>query len=426
MTDQVYIAGMGVCSALGNDVPALTEALLKGDSAISLMNENESNKNLEPALRLGAFIEGFSLSNELKKLSSLPQDILKNAELMLKRAPLSLQTSVISVLQAWLDAQLDTKPVSPERIAVVVACDTAFQNYNYQIYETFKRSPKFVSPRYVLQGMATDPMAAVSELLNIRGEGFSLHGASASGNVALVKAAQLLRLDEVDVCIVVGCMSELSPVALQGFFQAGALGGSSSWERPCKSCRPFDRDRDGFIYGQGSGCIVLENNSHRKKAMATVCGSSMCLDANRMADPNADGEARAMNQALSQARLSPHEIDYINAHGSASALGDSTEVEAIKIVFGESRKHCWINSSKSLLGHCLFSAGVIEVITTVIQMSTGFLHANLNLVNPIDDNCRFCPQDAIDICIETAVSNSFGFGGINTSIVIGKGDFRAI
>jgi malonyl-ACP decarboxylase len=273
--------------------------------------------------------------------------------------------------------------------------------------------------------MDTDHVGTVSEIFKIQGEGFTVGGSSASGNLAIIKGHQLIQLELVEACLVIGALADLSPLELQGFYNVGAMGGKRYRDQPAQACRPFDRDHEGFIYGQAGGCLVLESFASARKrgipVLAEIVGASLLLDANRLPNPREEGEVRVMEAALAQAKVKPGQIDYLNAHGTSSPLGDETEVKAIKRVFKENLPGLWINSTKGLTGHCLTAAGVIESIAVIIQMQQGFVHPNLNLENPIDSQCRFSRKESNRVSIDISMSNSFGFGGINTCLIFKKG-----
>jgi malonyl-ACP decarboxylase len=305
---------------------------------------------------------------------------------------------------------------------LIVAGQNSTQNYQYNLIPKYKENPEYLSPRYALEFLETNQVGILSELFGIKGEGFVIGGASATGNVGLIKACQSIRSGLVEVCLVVGVIADLSPMDIQGFINIGAMGGKKFINHPEKACRPFDYQHEGFIYGQAGACIILESESSAYKRgvplLAEIKGSSFNLDGNSSADPNVDGEIIVMIRALEQSGFSPSEIDYLNTHGSSSPLGDETEAEAICHVFGNHINNMWINATKGLIGHCLYSAGIAEVLATVLQMEKGFLHPNKNLDKPINDELKFCGAKAINHKINIAMSNSFGFGGINTSIVL--------
>ncbi len=225
--------------------------------------------------------------------------------------------------------------------------------------------------------------------------------------------------------MVVGAMADISPMELQGFYNIGAMGGKRFQNQPEKSCRPFDKDHEGFIYGQSAGCLILESAESviRRHAIAhaEILGGVLLLDGNRLSDSNEEGETRVMQAALKYSNNNIDQVDYINTHGSSSPLGDKVELKAIRNVFQDDVSRIWLNSTKSLTGHCLYSAGIIETIASVLQMENGYIHPNLNLDNPIDSECRLNGLKSVEADINIAMNNSFGFGGINSSIIIRKG-----
>jgi malonyl-ACP decarboxylase len=412
----IIVTGMGALTTFGAGVGTLARALRAGRSGIT-RPQQPALASLAAAGELGAF----PLATALRGLPGGPEALLEKARRSTLRVPRSIECSVFSAVEAWVDAGLHAAPVPPERIGLVVAGSNISQRYHYETAQKFVTGPEYLDPRYAIRFLDTDHVGVISELLGIRGEGFTVGGASASGNVAIAKGWQLLRLGEVDACLVVGPLADLSPVELQALRHLGALSEGGGRE-PAEVCRPFDTRRDGFVLGQGTGCLVLERRepalARGASARAEIAGASLVLSASHSPAPDLPGEAAAMRRALAQAGVSPGEVGYLNAHATSSIAGDEVEVQAIREVFGGHLQRLWINSTKGLLGHCLFSAGVVECIATIIQMREGFLHPNANLVEPLDGECRFCGQQPIEQTVEIALSNSFGFGGINTSVVI--------
>ena len=415
------ITGMGIVCAIGDNVDQLGHALKNGACGINVLDCVD-----DPILKKkpGAMIRDFSLKDLVGRYQSLPSDFYRNFLKATLRAPLGIQISALTALEAWIDAGLFHDPPDPERVGLVVGGNNLNQRFCYRQIDKFRKTPEYLTPRYPLHFMDTDHVGTVSEIFSIRGEGFSVGGASASGAMALVKGLQLIRAGAVDACMVIGALADLSPLEIQGFCNIGAMGGKQFKDRPAEACRPFDCRHEGFIYGQGGGCIIIESLEAQKKrgasSRAYVAGGSIALDGNRLSDPNVDGETRAMRRALADAGIEPSAVDYINTHGTSSPLGDDTEVKAVKQVFADCVSKPWINSTKSLAGHCLTAAGMVESIATVIQMSDGFVHPNLNLDEPIDRQLRFAGNRAEDAAINVALKNSFGFGGINTSLVFRK------
>jgi len=413
---RVAITGAGVISSLGQGISLLAKSLLNGENKFI---RSARFPNL-PFSVIAAELKGFIFEEALKQYPALPDNLLMSAYKAGRRAPLVVQTSLIAALEAWQQAKLAERNIESTRIGLVIAGQNTTQAYQHNLQAAFQQEPSYLSPTYALHFMDTDQVGTLSEVFGIHGEGLTVGGASASGNVAIIQGQRLIQHGHIDVCLVVGVLADLSPMELQGFYNIGALGGRRFHEEAC------DRDHEGFIWGQASGSLLLESTEKAQKAgvplLGEIRGSAMLLDGNRLTHSNLQGEMRVMQQALKNAHISSNDIDYMNAHGSSSVLGDEVEITAIRSVFGEATGQLWLNATKGLLGHCLWSAGIVEAIATLLQLQGGFVHANRNLENPIDDEIRFVPQHSETANIQTAMSNSFGFGGINTSIIFTRGD----
>jgi len=417
---DVIVTGMGALSSHGVGVPALAKALREGNNPF----KRSARFSVLSFDVIAAELDQFNFENSINQFKHLPKSLTEHALKLGRRAPLTIQTSIVSALEAWEQAELFSREIDPSRIGLIIAGENTTQAYQYHLYRQFHEEPNYLSPTYALHFMDTDQVGTLSEIFNIQGEGFTVGGASASGNVGIIQGYRLIQQKCMDICLVVGALADLSPIEIQGFRNIGALGGTHFQHQPLKACRPFDKEHEGFIWGQASGCLILESSEFAKKsaanALGKITGTAMKLDANRLANPTMTGEVKVMQQALANAKLSSRDIQYINTHGSSSPLGDKTEVAAIQEVLGDAVKKVWINSTKSIIGHCIWSAGIIEAIATLLQIQEGMVHPNLNLENPIDKNCRFVGEKSETARIEVALSNSFGFGGINTSIVLAK------
>ncbi|MEO8963659.1 MAG: beta-ketoacyl synthase N-terminal-like domain-containing protein [Gammaproteobacteria bacterium] len=413
---NIVISGAGILTTHGQGLPAFTRALRAGSQLFKAVHDFPMLDFPVIAARLNQF----DFEKGLAYFSHLPAELIQKFRAIGRRSPLTIQTSLLTALEAWDQAQLFHRELNPEKIGLIVAGQNTTQGYQYQLQNAFKSEPAYLPPTYALHFMDTDQVGTLSEAFNIQGEGFTVGGASASGNVGIIQACRLIEQQLVDVCMVVGTLADLSPMELQGFHNMGALGGK--YLQPEQACRPFDSEHEGFIWGQASGCLILESTSHAKKShinsLSHISGTAMNLDANRLAMPNALGEIKAMQQALYKANLAISDLHYINTHGSSSPLGDQTEVSALKEVLKDQISTVWLNSTKSITGHCLWSAGIVEAIATVVQLQEQMVHPNLNLDNPIDKDCRFAGGQSVNATINTALNNSFGFGGINTSIVL--------
>lgn len=410
---------MGIVSSIGHDIAAFARSLAEGRSGVKRISRETS-----PALAvdIGAEIEDFDSATALARSPDLPGDLLQSATRVARRSPFAIQASVAGALQAWTQARLHASPVAPERLGLVIAGHNTTQSLQYALQPGFRRDPEYLSPRYALQHMDSDQLGVLSEILGIRGEGFVVGGASASGNIGAIHGARLIAGGLVDACLVVGVVADLSPMEVQAFHAIGALGGKAFRDQPAQACRPFDARHEGFLPGQAAACLVLESGASAERRgvprLARWLGGAIALHASATSEPDAGGEVRAMREALRQSGLGPGDIDYVNTHGTSSPLGDRAEIEAIAQVFGEHFPRVWLNATKGLTGHCLHSAGVVEIVATVIQMQQGFLHANLNLEEPINAKARFCGTTAVPHAPRNVLSNSFGFGGINTCVAL--------
>ncbi|MCH2193544.1 beta-ketoacyl synthase N-terminal-like domain-containing protein [Kordia sp.] len=419
LNQGIGITGMGIVSSIGDNITTFTHSLQQGISGIQT---KEAITKPPLSVTIAAEIRNFSFVEKLKNIPNVPEEKFKKAKRLGQRAPFVIQMTILAALQAWTQAKLFENTVASDRIGLVVAGQNSTQNYQYNLLSQFVDNPEYLSPRYALEFLETNQVGVLSELFEIEGEGVAVGGASATGNVGIIKGHQLLALGIVDVCLVVGVPADLSPLDIQGFINIGAMGGKTYNDQPSLACRPFDKKHEGFIYGQASTSVILENQKSADQrvvaSLAKVSGYGYNLDKNSSANPNLTGEEKAMKTAMQNAEISTSDVNYINTHGSSSPLGDQTEAEAIFNIFKNHTDTVYLNATKGLTGHCLYTAGMVEIIATVIQMKHGFLHPNRNLKNPIHNELQFCGKVATKYTIQNALCNSFGFGGINTAIVL--------
>ena len=419
---KVVITGMSMLSPFGFGVPAFEVALKNGQSAIRLIDDTHPQES--QILSVAAFL---SAPDFIKNLDTIPCEPLfkQHYKQLTARAPLTLQTALWTALDVYQQAGLFSI-VKTDRVGIVVTGNNTTVKQSHEQYLIYQDNPNYVSPRYGLNFLDSSYIGYISELLNIHGEGQVVGASSASGNMAIIHAMRLLEQKVLDYCLVVGVMADLSVVELQAFRQLGALGGIQFKTEPAKASRPFDTQHEGFIPGQAGACLVLERQDTAKARNARifgyVLGSAIVLDGNHSSDPSLNGEVEVMKKAIHQAQLQSSDIDYVNAHGTSSVLGDEIEAQAFLTLFKNMTQSPWINSTKSHIGHCLWSAGIVETIATVLQLNAGFLHANLNLETPLETDVRWVGTTAIKTDCNIALSNAFAFGGINTSIILKKGE----
>jgi malonyl-ACP decarboxylase len=389
----VAVTGLGVVSALGPDLPAFTAALRAGRSGV-----------VEVDGRCVAPLAGFSFPDAVAARTGLPADQRAAAVRTARRAPLTVQAGLVAALEAWEHAGLARRAVDPDRVAVVVAGHNLAGQYAHDLHV---RDPVHVPPTAALHLLDTDQVGVVSQVLGITGEGCTVGAASASGNAALIAGARLVSTGTADVCLVVGGLTELPPLSRHALTNIGAMAATSP-------SVPFDQAHAGFVPGEAAACVVLESVG---PGLTSILGYAQRLDANSRADPSENGEVAVLTAALRHAGVRPREVHYVNAHGTGSPLGDNTEVRATRRVFGFPGP--WVNSTKSITGHCLTAAGVVEAVAVVVQLTGGFLHANAGLRTPVP-NCRLVPVYTVPATVRYAASNAFGFGGFSTCVVFGR------
>jgi malonyl-ACP decarboxylase len=419
---DVLVTGVGVVCANGLAVPEFLASLRFGRAKFGYLARAG---RCGPRPFLGAEIPAFSLCEQIRRHAG--QSVLAARCERHRRLSWSGQLAMLATLQAWMDAGLPGADVSEDDIAdtavdgaaLIVAGSNLHQREMLETCREYAHRIEYVRPTHGVGFFDTDLVGVISESFGLHGEGCAIGGASASGNLAIAHGARLVRHGEAPLAVVVGACTDLSAIELQALAGLGALGSRRFAEQPERACRPFDRDSDGFIYGEGSGCLILESREHARRRGASVygeiAGAGVCLAGDRTPEPSLEHETRAMRLALRQAGVSPEAVDYVNTHGTGSTRGDAIELAAIR---GAGLGHARLNATKSLTGHLLSAAGVVECIATLLQMQEGFLHPTRNLDRPIDPDLAWVAPDGESADVRVALSNSFGFAGINSSIVV--------
>ncbi len=399
MPAELLVTALGVVSSIGHGKQAFTRGLLAGEHAFGALQ------------RPGRRGQTSFLGAELPPLVHASETTAAAP----RGASLSTQAALVALREAWQEARLDE--VDPTRIGLVVGGSNVQQRELVLQQERHREQPAYLRPAYAMSFMDTDLCGFCTAQLGIRGPAFTVGGASASGQMAIVQAAQAVASRQVEVCIAVGALMDLSYWECQAFRSLGAMGSERFADEPASACRPFDRERDGFIYGEMCGALVIECASLRPRAglepYAWLRGWGVCSDANRNPDPSAEGESRAIAAALAASEWDARQIDYVNPHGSGSIIGDTTEVAALGAC---GLRSAYVNTTKSLIGHGLSAAGAVEAAATLLQLRVGRLHPSRNLDNPIDEDFNWVRGAAVAHRIQRALTLSFGFGGINTAL----------
>ena len=399
MPHELVVTGMGVISAIGQGKAEFMTSLLEGRSAFNKMQ------------RPGRQQESAYIGAEIREVMFSPGI----ARQTLRAASLTAQTALVALEEAWGEARLSD--VDPRRTGLIVGGSNIQQRELAQIHESYRDRSAFLRPTYALSFMDSDLCGFCTPQFGIRGLAYTVGGASASGQLAIIQAAQAVLSNQVDVCVALGALMDLSYWECQGLRALGAMGSDRYADEPELACRPFDCNHDGFIFGESCGAVVIESleSSQRRgvEPYAVLRGWGVAMDGNRNPEPSLEGETRAIQSALDEAGLPPAQIDYVNPHGTGSILGDETELEALRAC---GLTDAYLNATKSLIGHGLSAAGAVEVIATLLQMRAGRLHPTRNLDNPIDPTLNWVRDKSIDHQIENALTLSMGFGGINTAL----------
>lgn len=404
---RVVVTGLGVVSPLGNDVVSFWRKLLAGENGISEITRFDASLY---DTRIAGQVEGFQLPDCVER---------KDARRMARFT----QFAVSASLQALESAQVDMREMDPFRVGVILGCGIGGLDIVEQQYEILQRKgPKRVSPLLVPMFIPNMAAGQVAIQTGARGPNTCPVTACASAAHAIGDAFRVLQRGEADIMLAGGTEAAITPLSVAGFISARTM--STRNQDPEHASRPFDRSRDGFVMGEGSGMIVLEtlDSAQRRGVpiLAEIVGYGMTNDAYHITAPTPDGSGlvEAIQRALADADLNCDDIDYVNAHGTSTPLNDITETRALKTVFGASASRVMVSSTKSMTGHLLGAAGGIEALATVLSLRDQKIHPTRNLTEP-DPECDldYVPGLAREVTVRAAISNSMGFGGHNAVLV---------
>lgn len=419
---DAVITGLGVQCAVGSGLAEFTGALRDGVPGVTY---HPPGDGLPAAVGVTALPRSSPRDVLDTRLTVTDPELRERLWSLMRRASRSKQYALLAAVEAWSHAALPSDR-DATRTGVVIAGGNQAHELYQDMGRRYRDSPSYVRPSYAVELWDTDLLGAASELLGCLGEGLSTGGASAAGNVGLLTGLRMVRDGYADVCLVLAPVTELSAVERMALFNLGALGAKTQQEPAAERSRPFDSQHDGFIYGEGAAALLLESREHADRRgarpLATLLGGASALHGSRLTTPSLGGEVRVMRQALADAGRDADQVDLVSAHATSTPLGDATEAEAICEVFGEHTGDVWVNATKALIGHCLGAASAIEAVAAVQQMRYGFIHPNANLKEPIPQAAplRLAPATAVEARPRLVLSNAFGFGGINTSVVLGE------
>lgn len=412
---RVVITGLGTINALGNDVETSFSRMLEGESGVGLITKFDSSEHI---VHIAAEVKWDPLEHfkkpDLRKLD-----------------PFTMW-SLMATGEALEDAGLESLHEESEEARANYGCIigtgiggiTGIEEQHTMLKE---RGPKRVSPHFIPRIMANAVSGQVAIRYGLLGTAFTTTSACASAGHAIGMAWRSIQCGESDVCVTGGAESATTPLSLAGFASAKAL--SQRNDDPEAASRPFDKDRDGFVMGEGCGILVFEEYERAKKRgakiYAEVKGYGSTDDAYHITAPREDGSGpcRAFQTAMKHAKIAPDQVDYINAHGTSTAYNDRIESLALNIAFGDHAKKLAVSSTKSMIGHLLGASAAVELVATTLSVYHGRVHPTRNYTTPDPDcNLDYVPGSAREMTVRNALSNSLGFGGHNVSICIGQPD----
>ncbi len=402
---RVVVTGLGLVSPVGNTVGDAWENLLAGRSGIATITKFDHSGL---SVHFGGEVKGFNIEDYISAKEARHMDTF-------------IHYGVAAGTQAFKDSGLEVTEANSERIGVLVGSGIGGLPLIEETHTEYTaRGARRISPFFVPGSIINMISGHLSINLNLKGPNLAAVTACTTGLHSIGLAARLIQYGDADVMIAGGAESTISPLGVGGFAAARAL--STRNDDPATASRPWDKDRDGFVLGEGSGVMILEEYEHAKargaKIYAELAGFGMSGDAYHMTAPNMDGPRRCMINALKDAGVNPDQVNYVNAHGTSTPLGDKNETDALKAALGDAAKKVVVNSTKSMTGHLLGGAGGLESVFTVLALHHQKSPPTINIFNQ-DPECDldYCANTARDMKIDIAVKNNFGFGGTNGTIV---------
>jgi 3-oxoacyl-[acyl-carrier-protein] synthase II len=407
---RVVVTGLGLVCPVGNTVAEAWQHILAGTSGITRITRFDASAF--PS-QIAGEVKGFEVAAYLSPKEARRYDTF-------------IQYGLAAAIQAIRDSGLDLKRADLERVGCVIGSGIGGLPLIEGTYDAYlKGGPRKISPFFVPGSIINMIAGQLSIMYGLRGPNLAIVTACTTSNHCIGEAGRLIEYGDADIIVAGGSEATISPLGLGGFTAPRAL--STRNDDPATASRPWDKDRDGFVLGEGAGVVILEEFEHARRRDARIyaelIGYGMSADAHHITAPCEDGEgaARCMANALKNAQISPDGVDYINAHGTSTPLGDLAETVAVKRAFGDQAKKIAISSTKSMTGHLLGAAGGIEAVFSVLAIHHQVAPPTANLVNR-DPACDldYVPLKPREMRIRVALSNSFGFGGTNGTLIFSR------
>ncbi len=408
MNRRVVVTGVGLVTPLGTGVEKSWNNICSGVSGVDLITRFDAS---DYAVKIAAEVKDFNSEDFFDKKSA-------------KHLDLFVQYGIVAAQMAVEKSGLQISEDTCGRYGVITGCGMGgLPVIERQHSVLLNRGPKKITPFFIPMAIPNMPSGHISMKIGTKGPNLTLTTACAAGTHAVGEAYRHIKYGLSDAIITGGTEAVIGPLGIAGFSAMKAL--STRNDTPEQASRPFDKDRDGFIMSEGAGMMVLEEYEHARargaNILAEVCGYGLSSDAYHIAAPPEDGEGgvRAIKMALMDGQLNRTEIDYVNAHGTSTPLNDRCETQALKTVFGDHAKRLAVSSTKSMTGHMLGAAGGIEAVFTALSIKNQVVPPTINLIEPSPEcDLDYVPNQAREMKITTAISNSFGFGGTNAVIVM--------
>ncbi|AMV32573.1 3-oxoacyl-[acyl-carrier-protein] synthase 2 [Pirellula sp. SH-Sr6A] len=410
MKRRVVVTGLGCVTPLACDIANLWRSILDGKSGIHPLSVIDTSHH---KVKFGGDVQNFDPGASVE-----PKEV--------KRLDRFTLFAMAAAYQAVGDSGLDFSKEDPFRCGAILGSGIGGLNeIEEQMFRLFSKGPDRVSPFTIPKMMLNAAGGNIAIQYGLRGPNFAVATACASSNNAMGDALKAIQYDEADVMVTGGTEAAITSMGVAGFANMKAL--STRNDAPEKASRPFDADRDGFVLSEGCGVLIFEELEHAKRRGATIyseiLGYGGSCDAGHITAPDEQGRGagRAMFNALRDAKINPEEVDYINAHGTSTPLGDKAETVAVKSVFGDAAYKVAISSTKGHLGHALGASGSIEMILSILACYHGVIPPTINLDTP-DPSCDldYTPNQARECKVRIAMNNSFGFGGHNATLICGR------
>ena len=405
---KVVVTGVGLVTPVGIGVKESWKNIVEGLSGISNITNFDTNSFSTPF--------SSTIAGEVKNFD--PIDYLNTKDA--RRMDTFIQFGLVAALEAFNDSGLEVDEANADRIGTSIGSGIGGVNLiENQVKLLRTGGPRKISPFFVPGAIINMVAGNLSIILGLKGPNISIVTACTSGTHSIGDASRIIEYGDADVMVAGGAEATITPLTVAGFSSAKAL--STRNDDPKTASRPWDADRDGFVIGEGAGVMVLEEMEHAKKRGAKIycelSGFGMSADAYHITAPTVDGPKRSMLTALKHAEINKNEIDYINAHGTSTLLGDDIELNAI-MKFTNQNKKLKVSSTKSSIGHLLGAAGSVEAIFSILSINNNIIPATLNLDDPIDSkNVNLVSNSPLNEKLDIALSNSFGFGGTNTALL---------